>query len=187
MDKQDDDILVQNVKNGDVVSFRGIVERHQGRIYYLGLKFFHNHDNAEDFAQEVFLKAFKKLNSYKGKGPFKAWLYRLAFNCAVNRYNADKLKGEEIKEISIDYVEDEHLIDTKESVEGGILKKEWKNRIREVLEELPDAYNVVIKMYFYDGLRYKEIARIMKTPLNTVKSFIFRAKKQIKKRLESCM
>jgi RNA polymerase sigma-70 factor (ECF subfamily) len=187
MDKQDDDILVQNVKNGDVESFRGIVERHQGRIYYLGLKFFHNHDNAEDFAQEVFLKAFKKLNSYKGKGPFKAWLYRLAFNCAVNRYNIKKLKGGDIKEVSIDHVKEEHLIDTKELVETGIVKKEWKNRIRAALEELPDVYNIVIKMSFYDGLHYKDIARIMKVPLNTVKSFIFRAKKQIKKKMESSM
>ncbi|MBN1697353.1 MAG: sigma-70 family RNA polymerase sigma factor [Spirochaetales bacterium] len=184
MEREDDDVLVQKVKNGDIDAFRGIVRRHTGRIYYLGLKFFHDHDNAEDFTQEVFLKIFKKLDSYKGKGLFKAWLYRIAFNCAVNQYHAEKAKREVIREVNIDHVEEDYLVDRRESVESGFLKKERSRRVREVLGELPDTFAIVIKMFYYDGLCYKDIARIMRVPLNTVKSFIFRAKKLIKKKLE---
>jgi len=83
----DDNELVRRVLDGDLAAYRTIVERHQGRLFYIGLKFLHSNEDAEDFAQEAFLRAYERLGSYRGSGSFSAWLYRVAFNLAVNRYH----------------------------------------------------------------------------------------------------
>ena len=184
MCEQDDNILVQRVNHGESEAFRGIVEKHQKNIFYLGLKFFHNQADAEDFAQDVFLKVFEKLRSFKGMVPFKGWLYKIAFNLAVNKYNLDKRKYLLLQDVSDTQIEENILVDRGESIETELIKKEAKKEIQEILKGLPDVYNIIIKMHYYDGLKLKEIMEITDIPLNTIKSYIFRAKKYIKNKLD---
>jgi RNA polymerase sigma-70 factor, ECF subfamily len=184
MMKQDDNVLVQRVRDGDSDAFYHIVKRHQKNIFYIGLKFFHNTEDAEDFAQDVFLKAFEKLDSFSGEVPLKGWLYKLAFHMAVNKYHLRKQQFLLLTDITTVPEEDTMFADTAESVEDHLMKKESRREVEETLKKLPDVYNLVIKMYYYDGLKLKEIAEIMDIPLNTVKSYIFRAKRQIKNMLE---
>ena len=181
MNEQDDNILVQYVNDGDFEAFRGIVKKHQRNIFYFGLKFFRNQEDAEDFAQEVFLKAFEKLRSFKGKVPFKSWLYKIAFNLAVNRYHVRKRRDLFLQDFDDLHAGEPAREDKNYSVEEYIIKKEQKNEIQEILKGLPVVYNLVIKMYYFDGLKLKEIKDVLDMPLNTVKSYIHRAKMQIKK------
>ena len=121
MFEHDDNILVQRVVQGDTDAFAGIVEKHQKNVFYLGLKFFHNQADAEDFAQEVFLKVFERLDTFTGNVPFKGWLYKIAFNLAVNRYHLNKRRY--LLQDSIDSeVEDDVLIDQDTSVETKLIK-----------------------------------------------------------------
>ncbi|MBA7619536.1 RNA polymerase sigma-H factor [subsurface metagenome] len=77
------------------------------------------------------------------------------------------------------------ITDKNPSPETKLLQKEFKDRVRETLEHLPDAYNIVIKMHYFEGFSYPEISRASGIPVNTIKSHIFRAKKIIKSRLEA--
>ncbi len=172
----DDNELVRKVLEGDLAAYRTIVERHQGRIFYLGLKFLHSDEDAEDFAQEVFLRAFERLGSYRGSGSLAAWLYRVAFNLAVNRYRGAHPLTVELAE--------ESLPDTTPHAEERLLSLESDERVREALEELPDRYAIVVKMHFFDELSYPEIAEALDLPVNTVKSHVFRAKAILRSRLE---
>jgi RNA polymerase sigma-70 factor, ECF subfamily len=177
MSTQDDNRLVECVKSGDTEAFGMIVERHKNRVFFLGLKFFHNQEDAEDFLQEVFLKAYEKLHSFKGIVPFGAWLYKLAFNLAVNKYHVNKAAL--LKEA-------EGLPDTAEVADGNAPdwdKRETVEEVKEMLERLPALYNLIIRMHFYDGFTYNEISEVIEIPVNTVKSHIFRAKKLIMKLL----
>jgi RNA polymerase sigma-70 factor (ECF subfamily) len=195
MREQDDNILVQRVLDGETDTFRLIVEKYQKTIFYLGLKFFHNHVDAEDFAQEVFLKVFENLGSFKGRGmagqekpvkkkaSFKSWLYRLAFNLAVSMYHLNKRKFLLAGDRGDHLLEGDTIMDSAGSIEADLIKKETVERIKHICAELPGAYNVVIKMHFFDGLKLAEIQDILDIPLNTVKSYVFRAKVMIKKRL----
>lgn len=170
-----DKVLVRRVLTGDREAYRGIVERHKARIYYLGVKFFHSPENAEDFAQEVFLKAYEKLRTYRGVSPFSAWLYRLAFNLAVNQYHVAKRRFTAAGSVEIP--------DESASPENQLLRKEDKEKINNLLKELPDVYNIVIRMHYYDGLTYRDISKAMGIPVNTVKSHVHRAKKLLWKKI----
>ncbi|MBN2440262.1 MAG: sigma-70 family RNA polymerase sigma factor [Spirochaetales bacterium] len=183
MERQDDNILVQRIIKGETDTYRTIVEKYQKTIFYLGLKFFHNHADAEDFAQEVFLKAFENLKSFGGKVPFKGWLYKLAFNLAVNQYHLDKKRFLLSGELKGPGTEENLLIDQSESIENRIIRNETRDEINKICKELPGVYNVVVKMHFFDGFKLKEIKEILDVPLNTVKSYISRAKNLIKKKL----
>jgi RNA polymerase sigma-70 factor (ECF subfamily) len=172
----DDNLLVGKVLAGDTEAYRALVERHRARIFYLGLKFFHNHEEAEDFCQDLFLRAFEKLRSFRGRVPFSAWLYRVAFNLAVNRYHVNR-RG--LAETDLDV----QIPDRRASLEGSFEKEELRQSVRKILAGLPDGYNLAIRMHYFDGLSYPEISRATGIPVGTLKSHIFRAKRLIRRAL----
>jgi RNA polymerase sigma-70 factor (ECF subfamily) len=180
MDNYDNE-LVEKVLDGETEAFRIIVDRHKAKIFYLGLKFFHNDEDAEDFAQEVFLRTFKKLGSFLGNVPFGAWLYRIAFNCAVNKYHFDHRRLT-VPEEPIEPAE--YLYEEYTGPEKALMDDELRTNMNEALSKLPDAYSIVIRMHYYDRLSYGEISEITDIPVNTIKSHISRAKKLIKKMIE---
>mgnify|MGYP006289147095 FL=1 len=179
--ERDDNDLVRDVVDGDVEAYSELVKRHQSRIFFLGLKFLKNYEEAEDFAQEVFIKGFEKLESFSGKVPFSAWLFRIGYNHGVNRYRSvsGKPVNEEFQEERDG--EQEHRDD---GPEDEIVRKEEKNQVREILKKLPEIYNIVIRLRFFDGLSYAEIAEALGKPVNTVRSHIFRAKQQVRELYE---
>jgi RNA polymerase sigma-70 factor (ECF subfamily) len=172
----EDNILVERVLGGDTEAYRVLVERHQARIFYLGLKFFHNQEEAEDFSQDLFLRVFEKLASFRGRVPFSAWLYRIAFNLAVNRYHLNRRK---LAELDLDI----QIPDRGSSPVDELEKEELKQGVREVLAGLPDIYNLAVRMHYFDGLSYPQISRATGIPVGTLKSHVFRAKKLIRRGL----
>lgn len=177
MAEPEDNELVLRVSAGDRTAYRTIVERHQERIFYLGLQFLRSMEDAQDYAQEVFLRAYRRIDSFRGQVPFAAWLYRLAFNLAVNRYHVSRRT---LAEASCDGL----AIPTREPTpEAQLLEAETAAEVRRVLERLPAAYNVVIRMHFFDGMSYPEISRATGLPVNTIKSHVFRAKRILRRHL----
>jgi RNA polymerase sigma-70 factor (ECF subfamily) len=168
---------VRQVLKGDVEAYRLIVERHQARIFYLGLKFLRRPEDAEDFAQEVFLRAYAKLGSFQGAVPFSAWLYRIAFNLAVNRYHLKKRSFLEVHTAELQP-------DPAFSPEQRVLREELAEWVRKALARIPETYHLLIKMHFFDGLSYPEISKALEMPVNTIKSYIFRAKELIRQMLQ---
>jgi RNA polymerase sigma-70 factor (ECF subfamily) len=173
----DDNDLVLRVTAGDQAAFRTIVERHQERIFYLGLQFLHSMEDAQDYAQEVFLRAYRKIDSFRGEVPFAAWLYRLAFNLAVNGYHVSRRKLVEASSEGL-------AIPAREPTpEMQLVETETVDEVRRVLARLPEAYNIVIRMHFFDGMSYPEISTATGLPVNTIKSHVFRAKRILRKHL----
>ena len=179
--KNDDGLLALKIVKGNTAAFRQIVEKHQSKIFYLGLKFFHNPEEAEDFTQDVFLRAYEKLATFRGKVPFGAWLYRIAYNLAVNQYHFNRRRLIELplNEHGLE-VETE---DRESDPEVKLADDEFRKMVRMILDEIPDLYNMILKMHYFDGLKLAQIAGILDIPLNTVKSHVFRAKKVIKKKM----
>lgn len=176
MDGTGDNELVARVLKGEIEAFRGLVERHQSRVFYLGLRFFRKPEEAEDFAQDVFVRAYERLRSFSGQVPFSAWLYRVAFNLAVNRYHVQK------REIIPAPVEG--VTDAAAGPEGEALKGELTEVVREKLVELPRIYQLVLKMRFFEGYHYRGMARALQVPVNTVKSYVHRAKAILRGKLQ---
>jgi len=167
---------VRRVLQGKVEAYGVIVARHQARMFYLGLKFLRRSEDAEDFAQEVFIRAYEKLSSFQGNVPFAAWLYRIAFNLAVNRYHLKKRQAQAVNTVDI-------LPDTRQSPEHRLIAEELSEWVRKSLHKIPEIYHVLIRMHFFEGLSYPEISKSLEMPVNTIKSYIFRAKELIRQRL----
>ena len=175
-DPSDND-LVERVLRGDTAAYRTIVERHQERMFYVGLKYLRAPEDAEDLAQDVFVRAYERLRSFSGRVPFSAWLYRIGVNLAINKYHVRKreMLNVDVADVEID---DEHAL-----VERGALRGELVEALREKLKELPRIYQVVIKMHFFDGFPYKGISKALQIPVNTLKSYVHRAKNMLRQKL----
>ncbi|MBN2552745.1 MAG: sigma-70 family RNA polymerase sigma factor [Spirochaetales bacterium] len=178
MKKLPDNELVKRIIAGEYEAYREIVARHQTRIFYMGLKFFHNRHDAEDYAQEVFLKTFVKLRSFKAEVPFASWLNKIAYNMAVNQYHKRRRARVEVA------MQGEPRDDSL-SPETRILRNELCEKVHRVLKKIPDVYKPVINLHFFEGLSYPEISRALSIPVNTIKSYVFRAKQLLRTRLGS--
>ena len=177
MEKVNDNLVVRRILGGEIDAYREILARHQTRVFYLGLKFFHNRHDAEDYAQEVFLKAFEKLESFKGEVPFSSWLNKIAYNMAVNHYH--KRRRAHV-EVAMPF----EPRDTSLGPELRVLRNELRERVRKVLKKIPDIYKPVIDLHYFEGLSYPEISRLLSIPVNTIKSYVFRTKQLLRSRLE---
>lgn len=168
--------ICKAVLNGDTQAFAVLAAQYQKRVYMLGLSFFENTEDCEDFVQDVMLKAYSALGTFRAEAPFVTWLMRIAYNTALNsvqkrqRYTS-LAEGTEIQ-YKGDNPEDKHLN------ECVILS------VREAVNNLPDNYRICIDLYFFYDLSYADIAAITELPLNTIKSHIFRAKKILREYLK---
>lgn len=171
-----DVILVRAAAGGNSAAFSELAVRYQKRIKALGMSFFHNESDADDFVQDVLLKIYTKLSTFRGDSQFSTWLMRIAYNTAVNSINRRK-----------DYVplnEDFELVDNDFSPEERQLRATVVEAVRETMKEIPAHFSVCLDLYFFYGMAYNEISIITDLPVNTVKSHIFRAKKLMKQKLE---
>jgi RNA polymerase sigma-70 factor (ECF subfamily) len=178
VDGSGDDELVRRVLKGETEAYRGLVERHQSRVFYLGLRFLRTPEEAEDFTQDVFVRAYERLRSFSRKVPFSAWLYRVAFNLAVNAYH---VKRRALTQVPVDGVA---LSDVRGGPEREVLDDELAQAVREKLGELPRIYQLALKMRFFEGFPYQRMARALKVPVNTAKSYVHRAKGILRQKLQ---
>jgi RNA polymerase sigma-70 factor, ECF subfamily len=171
-----DEEAIGRVLDGDTEAFSILVRRHRERVKRLGMSFFHDAEEAADFTQDVFIKAYTALASFKGKSLFSTWLLRIAYNTAINS------KKRRREQLSLDPEID---ILGAPGTDETHLREETARTVREAMAELPPRQALCIELYFYYDLKYSEISEITGFPVNTIKSHVFRAKRILRERLES--
>lgn len=170
MNIPDDEYIVRQVLKGNQELFRVIVERYQKYIFTMGMRFFKNHDDAADFTQEVFVKVYNNLSSFRGMASFKSWLMKIGYNHAINTFHSNRNNPtDEYNDSEGNTLDPLHVV----------MKNELNEIIEKAIEDLPQTYKVCIDLYFYVGLPFKEISHITGYPVNTIKSYVFRAKQHL--------
>jgi RNA polymerase sigma-70 factor (ECF subfamily) len=171
---------------GQTDLFRVLVERYEKRVLAMGMSFFHNVDAARDFAQDVFIKAFHNLASFEGRSRFSTWLFRIAYNEAVNKKNREKDYLSLADDFSADGEKPAGLvpISTTDSPERELLKKVARKSVRQAVSELQERFRVCIDLSFFYDMTYEEIGVVTGFPLNTIKSHVLRAKKILREKLK---
>lgn len=164
------------VLGGNTQAFAILAARYQKRVYMLGAGFFDNTDDCEDFVQDVMLKAYSALATFRAEAPFVTWLMRIAYNTALNSVKKRQRYISFAEGIDIEYRGDNP--EEKHLNECVILS------VREAVNNLPDHYRICIDLYFFYDLSYTDIAAITELPLNTIKSHIFRAKQILREYLK---
>ncbi len=172
-----DNALIKDVLSGKQAAFAKLMALYQNRVQAIGRNFFHNAADTEDFVQEVFLKVYVNLASFRKKSLFSTWLTRIAYTTAIN----NKKRKKDFESIA-DETELPALDRTPEEAEIRRLSAE---AVKEAVTDLPPQYASCIDLYFFHDLAYDEIAKVTGLPLNTIKSHIFRAKKILREKLDA--
>lgn len=170
-----DNTLISSACAGDSRSFARLISFYEKKVRVFGMGFFKNASDTDDFIQEVFIKVYTHLSSFRGESLFSTWLMRIAYNTAVNSVKRRK----EYVSLSDDY----EVIDADIGPEEKQLRKLTALAVREALSELPERYAVCLDLYFFNDMSHNEISEVLELPVNTVKSHIFRAKKILRNSL----
>ncbi len=165
-----DEQIIKGVLKGNVDGFRLVVNRYQEKIFSIGMRFFKNEEDSRDFVQEVFIKAYHQIKSYRGLAPFRFWLTRIAYNHGINRVKTRKEEG--------DFSEDS--LATHQTPEVCYLREEMRDVLLVAINQLPEEYRICLDFYFFWGLTYSQISEITGFPVNTIKSNVFRAKQVLR-------
>ena len=187
MKQQDvDQLLVTQVQKGDKRAFDLLVLKYQSRIIALTNRFVKDRMEAEDVAQDAFVRAYRALVNFRGESSFYTWLYRIAVNTAKNYLVA---KGRRPPMLDFDAEEAEQLFQQQRltehaTPEGELVRVQVQQQLNRAMEGLSDGLKQAIILREVDGLCYEEIAEVMGTPIGTVRSRIYRARETIARQLE---
>jgi RNA polymerase sigma-70 factor (ECF subfamily) len=178
--------LVRRVQRGDKGAFDALVLKYQHKVVKLVMRYVRNPAEAEDIAQEAFIKAYRALPQFRGDSAFYTWLYRIAINTAKNAivsrdrspvgYDLDLQNPQESYDMH-------GRLKDSETPEGLVLTDEIRTIVNTAIEALPEDLRTAIVLRELDGLSYEEIAATMECPVGTVRSRIFRAREAIDRRL----
>ena len=181
-----DQQLVQRVQKGDKSAFDLLVLKYQHRVLKLVSRFVSDAAEAQDVAQEAFLKAYRALPSFRGDSAFYTWLYRIAINTAKNALVSNRRRP---VDFDLDLQDpdqyDRHAkLKEVDTPEGVLLTEEIREVVERAMQQLPEDLRTAIVLREIEGLSYEEIAEAMDCPVGTVRSRIFRAREAIDKRLQ---
>jgi RNA polymerase sigma-70 factor (ECF subfamily) len=184
--EESDLVLVKRVQRGDKSAFDLLVRKYQHKVVKLVLRYVRNPAEAEDIAQEAFIKAYRALPQFRGDSAFYTWMYRIAINTAKNSL-ASRDRSPIAYDLDLTDPEESHSVQTRlqdpDTPEGMALTEEIRGIVNSAIEGLPEELKTAIVLRELDGLSYEEIAAAMECPVGTVRSRIFRAREAIDKRL----
>ena len=178
--------LVRRVQRGDKGAFDALVLKYQHKLVKLVMRYVRNPAEAEDIAQEAFIKAYRALPQFRGDSAFYTCLYRIAINTAKNavvsrdrnpvEYDLDRNNNDESYDM-------QGRMKDSETPEGLVLTDEIRSTVNAAIDALPEDLRTAIVLRELEGLSYEEIAAAMDCPVGTVRSRIFRAREAIDRRL----
>jgi len=168
---------MRRIKDGDMEAFRLLVEAHQARVIGTISKMLGSDTEAEDLAQQVFIRVWKSAQRYKPRAKFTTWLFRITRNLVFNEMRRRKHFAEPTGDVS------EPAERTSHEPDQALLEEELQSAIQEAINNLPESQRMAIILRRYEEMPYEEIAKVMRTTVPAVKSILFRARAELRERL----
>lgn len=176
---REDPYYIRMILSGDTEAYRGLVEKHQDLVYTIVHRIISSAEEAEEVAQDVFVKAYNKLSDYKGEAKFSTWLYRIAYNTAVSHTRKRKIEFLAMDEEVIGNHSEE---DVQQEV-MGLSTEEQNKLIKKALAILPRTDSLMITLFYYHGKDIEEISEIVGLTQSNVKVKLFRIRKRLFKEM----
>jgi RNA polymerase sigma-70 factor, ECF subfamily len=182
---EQDQLLVEKVLLGENKAFDLLVLKYQQRIVQLVNRFVKDPSEAQDVAQEAFIKAYRALPKFRGDSAFYTWLYRISINTAKN-YLVSRSRRHSDYEVDVqnaEQVENAPQLKGMDTPDSVLMNEQIVTTIKAAIEKLPDEMRTAITLREFEGMSYEEIAQAMDCPVGTVRSRIFRAREAIDEKL----
>jgi len=175
MNKTDDIFYIEAVRKGNVAAFSFLVERYQNMVYSLALKLLKNAEDAEEMAQDTFIKAFQKLNLYEGKSKFSTWLYSITYNGCISELRKRKIHFSSL---------DDHRFSDQDEMKihdyfSETKKEDQERYLNLALGKLPEDDQVLMTLYYYENQSMDDIGIITGLTVSNIKVKIHRARKKM--------
>ncbi len=177
----EDAYYVEQVLAGEVNAFRQLVLKHQDLVYTIVHRIVPSAEEAEEVAQDVFVKAYRKLAGFKGKSRFSTWLYRIAYNAAVSHSRKKKIEFLPAEENGMENIAEEQM----ESNINGLGEEEQQQLIRQAMAILPSTDQLIITLYYYHNKGVEEISGIIGMSASNVKVKMHRIRKRMLKEMNN--
>jgi len=182
-----DSELVRQTLKGDKRAFGVLIQRHQDAVFALVSRLIRSPGDVQDVAQDVFIRAYKALPTYRGDAKFGTWLYRIVWNTCLDR----REQHARVHEREVQIVADEEDCNGIDGFADGetplpdaaFEADDVRQRLEACLNRLPVHYRAVLTLFYYEQKSYDEIAEILNQPMNTIKVHLFRAKSHLRKAL----
>lgn len=176
---EEDHALVQAFGQGDETAFPRLVLKYRRQVYGLAYRFTRNHEEADDLAQETFLRAYTHLSSFRGESSFKTWLFRIVTNLSINLSQSSRLAKDSGEE------PEEHHAQAEASALEDLLAQARSAALQRAIATLPPKQKETLLLKTYQDLTCEQVAEIMKCSVGTVKANLFNALKKLKQALVS--
>lgn len=175
--------LIQRLRNGDEQAFKFVVETYQDMVFNTALGIVQNAEDAEDVAQEVFIKVYRSIHSFKGESKLSTWIYRITTSCALDHVRSRKSKKRFafLQRLFGDGNEPLHEIPDFYHPGVAMDQKENAAKLFKVINKLPESQRVAFTLHKLEDLSYQEISEVMKTSVAAVESLMHRAKLNLRK------
>ena len=175
-------VLVQRARQGDLPAYDELVRRYQERIYATVYHMTSNHEDANDLAQEAFIKAYQALKSFKGGSSFYTWVYRIAVNKTINFLKQRKNKAQmSLDDLDFNAEHDPDLVAliSEKTPRREINLAELQEKLNEAMQKLSEPHRLVVTLHDVQGMSHEEIAKVMDCNIGTVRSRLFYARQQL--------
>lgn len=175
MDKVNDQYYINLIIDGDTNAFAVLVDRYKDFVFTLSLKMLQNREEAEEAAQDTFIKVFRSLSSFKKESKFSTWLYKITYNNCLDRIKKQKRSRSVVELNEFTEQEVKSLMNILENIE----ESERKDMIRDCLNLLQPEESFLITLYYFNENSLKEISQIIKMNENNLKIKLFRTRKKL--------
>jgi RNA polymerase sigma-70 factor, ECF subfamily len=178
--------IVKRAQKGDRLAFGELVELYKDKLFNLGYRMLGNPQEAEDVAQEAFLRAYANLQKYNANHKFSTWIYRIATNLCIDRIR--KKKPDYSLDAEVDGIEGgdmySRLASTGQTPEEEVVRTETQREVQAAIDELPENYRAAVILKYIHDLSLQEIADILEVPVSTVKTRIHRGREALRQGLK---
>jgi RNA polymerase sigma-70 factor (ECF subfamily) len=174
-----DEDLVVGVLAGDESAYGRLVTRYRDYVYTIAVRIVGDESDAEDVAQETFVRAYRALPKFRGDSKFSSWLYRIATNRALTHLKRRRRRGSVVDVDAGPHVEAEagrSEVGESPGPDELVIGEEFRRQVRAAVLRLPEQYRVVVTLFYLEERSYKEVAAILGIPMGTLKTHLHRAR-----------
>jgi RNA polymerase sigma-70 factor (ECF subfamily) len=183
--------LIARLKAGDVSAVDDLTAAYGSKIHQLAFRYMKNREDAEEVAQDVLMKVYRKIDAFRGDSALSSWIYRITFNAAMSRLRNGKFsRPNEVPEEGLGATDNgerarlpHEAADWSSLADEAYLRSEMRDRLQEALRELPPIYRVPVLLRDVEGLSTEEASRLLKVKTQTLKSRLHRGRLILRQRL----